>query len=158
MIKRVDVMIWKSLVEDIGGYVSTTTICCDLGMSRRQLLTRVTKLNFPYVEKSTEKFCDGGHVDSEVYFRLTCTPQEAQEFTEKMLSDYFGCEKSAVEKVLLGVPTDKSITLDEVSYPKELFSTKDLIYILSVSPCIETIKTWTKNRYLRKDMNVQQCV
>lgn len=155
--KRLDVMIWKCLVDDIGNYVSTTEMCCALGMSRRQLLTRVTKLKFPYIERSTEAFSDGDYNEKEQYFRLQCTPYEAQQYTNHILSKYFDCPEEQITTVLNAVPIDTSITLDEVKYP-DTFSMKDIIYIFNVAPCIEMTKTWSKNRYQRRDLNVQQCV
>ena len=156
--KRLDIMIWKYLVEDIGEFVSATDMCCGLGVSRRQLLTRITKLNFPFVEKDVEKFNDGNREEREQYFRLTCTPAEAQTCTINILSKYFYCDESAVTEVITAVPMDRPITLDEVTYPKDIFSQKDVICILGMMPSIEMTKTWSKNRYQRKDLDVQQCV
>lgn len=153
MMKRLDIMIWKNLVEERGCFVPSTDMCCKLGMSRRQLLTRVSKLNFPYVEKSTEIYPQGGHSERETYFKLNCTPSVANECTVSLLSNYFGCGEDEVNAILNAVPEDRSVTLDEVQYP-ERFSMKDVIFTFSVAPCIQTTKTWTKNRYQRRDLNV----
>ena len=153
MMKRLDIMIWKNLAEDIGNYIPSTEMCCRLGMSKRQLLTRVTKLNFPYVEKSVEVYSDGGHDERETYFKLNCTPKDANAYTVTLLSSYFGCDEAEVLSILKAVPVDKSITLDEVAYP-ERFSLKDVIFTFNVAPCIQMTKTWTKNRYQRRDLDV----
>ena len=154
--KRIDVMIWKCLVEDLGEYVSSEEMCLKLGLTKRQLLTRVTKLNFPSVEKSVEKYSGSDYETREQYFRLNCTPQTAQEHTMHILAKYYKCDEDQLDSIIKSVPVDHSITLDEVTYNKEAFSLKDIVCIFSIVPCINQIPTWSKNRYQRRDLGVQQ--
>ena len=143
MMKRIDIMIWKYLIDDRGEYVSSIDMCRELGLSRRQLLTRITKLRYPHVVKDA----DAG--ERMAYFKLDCDAAEAQACTVQLLSQYYNCPQTSINTLINAVPTDRSITLDEIDTMGNDFSMKDLINIMSMIPCIEVTKTWSKNRYRR---------
>ena len=141
--KRIDVLIWKYLMDDLGEYVSSVDMCRELGLSRRQLLTRITKLRYPHVVK------DSDTCDRLTYFKLDCDAVEAQSCTIQLLSKYYGCPRSSIDSLLRSVPMDHSITLDEVDLTDKGFTMKDLINIMGMMPCIEITRSWSKNRYRR---------
>ncbi len=141
--KRIDMLIWKCLVDDIGEYVSSVDMCQELGLSRRQLLTRITKLHYPHVIK------DANAADRMAYFKLDCDTKEAHTCTVQLLSKYYNCSKNSINSLIKSVPTDRSVTLDEIDISGMGFTTKDLINIMNMIPCIEVTKTWSKNRYRR---------
>lgn len=141
--KRIDILIWKYLMDDRGEYVSSVDMCRELGLSRRQLLTRITKLRYPHVVK------DADSVDRLTFFKLDCDEAEAQCCTIQLLSKYYHCPSTTIDEILRSVPMDHSITLDEVCAPEEEFSTKDLVNIMGMMPCIEITRSWSKNRYRR---------
>lgn len=141
--KRIDILIWKYLMDDRGEYVSSIDMCRELGLSRRQLLTRITKLHYPHVIKDS----DAG--ERMAYFKLDCDAEEAQVCTVKLLSQYYNCPQASINSLIDAVPTDRSVTLDEINTISGDFTMKDLINIMSMVPCIEVTKTWSKNRYRR---------
>ena len=144
--KRIDILIWKSLMDELGAYVSSIEMCRELGLSRRQLLTRITKLRYPHVVKEE----DGDRI---MYFKLDCDAKEAQACTISLLSKYYCCSEDCLREVILAVPVDGTVTLDEIKqHAAPIFSTKDIINIMGIIPCIELIKTWSRNQYRRKEL------
>lgn len=144
--KRIDILIWKALMDELGTYVSSIEMCRDLGLSRRQLLTRITKLRYPHVIKEE----DGDRI---MYFKLDCDAKEAQACTISLLSKYYCCSEDCLREVILAVPVDGTVTLDEIKqHVAPIFSTKDIINIMGIIPCIELIKTWSRNQYRRKEL------
>ena len=145
MMKRIDVMIWKFLVDNCGDYVSSIDICCSLGLSRRQLLTRITKLKYPHVIK--EDVSD----DRMTFFKLDCDPAEAQLCTIRILSDYYNCPEDRIRKVVMSIPTGCSVTLDEIAGYDPNFSVREVTNIINIMPGVTMTKTWSKNRYRREE-------
>lgn len=141
--KRIDILIWKYLMDDIGEYVSSIDMCRELGLSRRQLLTRITKLHYPHVVK------DADLAERVAYFKLDCDLKEAQRCTIELLSQYYNRSNNEIGDLVNAIPTDRSVTLDEIECAGLGFTTKDLINIMGIVPCIEVSKTWSKNRYRR---------
>ena len=141
--KRIDILIWKYLMDDLGEYVSSVDMCRELGLSRRQLLTRITKLRYPHVVK------DADSVDRLTYFKLDCDAQEAQTCTIQLLAKYYRCPQDSIDRVLRSVPMDHGVTLGEIDRQEDIFSTKDLVNIMGMMPCIEITRSWSKNRYRR---------
>ena len=141
--KRIDILIWKYMVDELGEYVSSVDMCRELGLSRRQLLTRITKLRYPHVVK------DSDTMERLTFFKLDCDPAEAQICTIQLLSKYYGCSKDTINDLLRSIPKDHSITLDEVDLEGKQFTTKDVVNIVSMMPCIEVTKSWSRNRYRR---------
>lgn len=139
--KRCDIEIWKHLLDANGDTVYAETLCCNLGMTRRQLLSRIAGLNQKSIIRSDNS--------KDVFFTLRATPEELVEATANILATFFKYEPSKVMAVVDCVSIAGYMTLDEVSLLTKVPS-REVAYILYVMPNIVMQKGAKKNHYTKR--------
>ena len=139
--KKIDVEIWKSLIDARDGIVYAETLCRTLGMTRRQLLSRVSGLDQPLITRA------GG--SKEVYFIIGGTMNERAEATVNVLSSFFRCDPDRIRAVTDCISMAGYMTLDEISLLTSV-PTRDAAYILYVMPNIVMQKGSKKNHYTKR--------
>jgi hypothetical protein len=87
--------------------------------------------------------------ERKAYFKLDCGDTEAQACTIRILADYYNHSESSIRALVESIPTDGTVTLEDIKATGTDFTIKDLINIMSMMPCIEVTKSWSKNRYRR---------
>ena len=138
--KRCDIEIWKYLL-DAGGPVYAEALCCALGMTRRQVLSRVAGLNQDVIVRSGDL--------KEVYFTLRATPEQLVEASADILAAFFKCDRNRVMNVADCVSVAGYMTLDEISALTHVPS-REVAYILYVMPNIKMQKGAKKNHYTKR--------
>ena len=139
--KRCDIEIWKHLLDANGDTVYAESLCCSLGMTRRQLLSRIAGLNQDIIVRSNNS--------KEVFFKLNATPQQLVDATANILATFFKCDPARVMKVVDCVSIAGYMTLDEVEAITKVPS-REAAYILYVMPNIIMQKGAKKNHYTRR--------
>lgn len=139
--KKIDIEIWKQLVDAEDGIVYAETLCCALGMTRRQLLSRIAGLNQPIIRRA-------GNF-KEVYFIIDGTINDRVEATVNILSSFFKCDPERIRSVADCISTAGYITLDEVVLMTSV-PVREVAYILYVMPNIIMQKGSKKNHYTKR--------
>ena len=138
--KRCDIEIWKQLL-DADGPVYTETLCCRLGMTRRQVLTRITGLNQEVIVRT--------NCDKDVSFTLNATPEQRINASADILAAFFRCDRSKIMTVADCVSIAGYMTLDEISALTQT-PVREAAYILYVMPNIKMQKGTKKNYYTKR--------
>ena len=139
--KRCDIEIWKRLLDANGDTVYAETLCCSLGMTRRQLLSRIAGLNQEAIVRS--------NCSKDVFFILKATPEELVKATANILAAFFKYEPSKIMQVADCVSIAGYMTLDEVALLTEV-PVREVAYILYVMPNIIMQKGAKKNHYTKR--------
>lgn len=139
--KKIDVEIWKCFLDASDGIVYAETLCRDLGMTRRQLLSRVAGLNQSIVKRAGDS--------KDVYFMVSPNMDEKIDATINILAAFFKCDRMRVESVVNSTSIAGYMTLDEISVLTHVPS-REVAYILYVMPNIVMQKGSKKNHYTRR--------
>lgn len=139
--KRCDIEIWKRLLDANGSNVYAETLCCSLGMTRRQLLSRIAGLNQEAIVRSNSS--------KDVYFTLKASPQQLVQATADILAAFFKYDPSKIIQVADCVSVAGYMTLDEVALLTEV-PVREVAYILYVMPNIVMQKGAKKNHYTKR--------
>ena len=138
--KKIDVEIWKRIVDSDSDVVYAESLCCDLGMTRRQLISRVAGLDQSIIKKAgTAK---------DTHFIIDGGMKERIDATIDVLSSFFKCDRARVMSVADCVSIAGYMTLDEISVITNV-PTREVAYILYVMPNIVMQKGTKKNHYTR---------
>jgi len=144
--KKIDVEIWKRLLDAKDGLIYAESLCCSLGMTRRQLLSRVSGLNQPLVKRAGDA--------KEVYFIIGGDMAQRAEATVDVLSTFFKCSPDRIRSVADCISVAGYMTLDEISLLTSV-PVREVAYILYVMPNITMRKGSKKNHYVRcEDVSV----
>lgn len=138
--KRCDIEIWKQLL-DANGPIYAEALCCNLGMTRRQVLSRIAGLNQDVIVRSNSL--------KDVYFTLNATPQQLVEASADILATFFRCDRKRVMDVADCVSVAGYMTLDEISALTHV-PVREAAYILYVMPNIKMQKGAKKNHYTKR--------
>ena len=137
--KRCDIEIWKHML-DAKGPVYAESLCCNLGMTRRQLLSRISGLDQEIIIRSGDP--------KNVYFTLNATPQQLVDATAGILASFFKCDRARVMSVVECISIAGYMTLDEVETITHV-PPREAAYILYVMPNVVMQKGSKKNHYRR---------
>ena len=140
--KKVDVEIWKRLMDAKDGIIYAESLCCSLGMTRRQLLSRVAGLDQPLITRAGSS--------KDVYFMVGGNIHDRAEATIDILSSFFKCSPDRVRSVSDCISVAGYMTLDEISLLTKM-PVREVAYILYVMPNIHMQKGSKKNHYRRCD-------
>lgn len=99
MYKRKDLEIWKYLVDNIQYSVPIDDLAVDLGITGRQVQSRVNGLHHPYIVREDRSYY------------LTCDMQQAEKATEELLADYLKCSVGVIEQAVNMLHPTEPITL-----------------------------------------------
>ena len=139
--KKIDVEIWKRIVDSEDDVIYAESLCCALGMTRRQLISRIAGLDQPIIKKQGSA--------SETHFFIEGGMKERVDATINVLSSFFKCDRSRVKDVADCVSIAGYMTLDEISAITKV-PTREVAYILYVMPNIVMQKGTKKNHYTRR--------
>ena len=138
--KKGEMDVWKSLVDNKGHWVSLNDLCFTTGMSRRQLASRVSKMGLKYVDTEND--------DRDIYYRLDCTMEEATDEAVRLLAAFYRCKQEDVRKVVDSISIAGTMTLDDLVTGTP-FTVRNVAYILYMMPCVVMTKYGSRNRYYK---------
>lgn len=141
--KWTDVEIWRYLLDRHGESVYVEDLCFNFGMTRRQMLARMSAFEHIMPIKKVE--------GKDVSYAITAAPQERIDATAKVLASFYGCSPSRILGVTQAISIAGYMSLEEISKITDL-PTRDLAYMLRVMPNVMMTKDYNKkNHYIRRN-------